>query len=120
MSVRHSPRNKINDNTESSESSPAKESIQIPPPPPLPTTSAVKNKQPRIALLQISNSRERTTLAAMPVTIDSLKTKRKTFKSRLTRISNWLKSDEAKDALTETIDLKLIDLVAKFSDWEAD
>ncbi|XP_043475025.1 uncharacterized protein LOC122506776 [Leptopilina heterotoma] len=56
----------------------------------------------------------------MPGNIDSLKTKRKTFKSKLTRTSNWLKSEESKDVLSETLDLKLTDFVAKFSDWEAD
>lgn len=63
---------------------------------------------------------ETTRLANMPTSIDSLKSKRKTFKSRLTNLGNWLKGEEVKEANVESLELKLTDIVSKFSEWESD
>ncbi|XP_015122310.1 uncharacterized protein LOC107044790 [Diachasma alloeum] len=56
----------------------------------------------------------------MPASAESLKRKRRCFKAKLTKLNNWLKGEDVKTALLETLDMKLVDLIAKYSEWESD
>ncbi|XP_063993417.1 uncharacterized protein LOC135171057 [Diachasmimorpha longicaudata] len=121
MSVVHSPKkNKDQDNTPTTTASSTSSTLQsaLAPPPP-PRSPRISGRVVRKNLFQQLESRERKG-TIMPATADALKSKRRYFKARLTKMNNWLKGEGIQTAVTEILEMKLADLLIKFSEWEAE